>query len=65
MRDSEDYKGSPEIVRVADIEEAVGKAYSETEKGDIVTLSPACASFDRFPNFAARGNCFKDLVNKL
>ena len=65
VRDSKDYKGNPEIVRVKDIKEAVERAYNETEAGDIVTLSPACASFDCFPNFAARGNYFKELVNKL
>ena len=65
VRESADYNGAPEIVRVKDIKEAVERAYSETEAGDIVTLSPACASFDSFPNFAARGNYFKDLVNKL
>ena len=37
----------------------------DAESGDIVTLSPACASFDAFPNFVARGNYFKELVNKL
>ena len=35
------------------------------EKGDIVTLSPASASFDMYPNFAVRGNHFKDIVNRL
>ena len=65
VTDSNDYKGTPEIVRVKDIKEAVEMAYKETQSGDIVTLSPACASFDAFPNFAARGNYFKELVNKL
>jgi len=35
------------------------------ESGDIVTLSPACASFDKFANFEERGNYFKKLVNEL
>lgn len=65
VRDSADYKGCPEIIRVANIAEAVEKANQNTKDGDIVTLSPACASFDAFPNFAARGNYFKELVNKL
>ena len=47
------------------IEEAVNKAYSLTNKGDVVTLSPACASFDAFPNFMARGKYFKELVMDL
>ena len=33
--------------------------------GDIVSLSPACASFDCYPNFEARGRHYKDLVNAL
>ena len=65
VRSSEDYKGYPEIVRTKDIKEALEKTLQYTKSGDIVTLSPACASFDAFPNFAARGNYFKELVNKL
>lgn len=60
-----DYKGSPEIIKVADIKEAVELIHKRAEKGDIVTLSPACASFDAFANFEARGKYFKDLVNNL
>ncbi len=58
-------QGNPEIIRVADIAEAVKIAHERAVDGDIVTLSPACASFDAFPNFAARGNFFKEVVNKL
>ncbi len=65
VRDSADYKGTPEIIRVADIKEALMAAVENTKEGDIVTLSPACASFDAFPNFVARGNYFKELVNEL
>lgn len=57
--------GSPEIVRTKDIKEATVLASKRAKKGDIVTLSPACASFDAFPNFAARGNYFKEVVNSL
>lgn len=65
VKADENYNGKPEIIRVADIAEAVSQAYRDTKPGDIVTLSPACASFDAFPNFMARGNYFKELVNKL
>ena len=65
VRADKAYKGEPEIIRVADIAEAVAAAHKDAESGDIVTLSPACASFDAFPNFVARGNYFKELVNKL
>jgi len=53
------------ILHAADLAEAVRLADAEARAGDIVTLSPACASFDAFPNFEARGNCYKDLVNAL
>lgn len=60
-----EYNGCPEIVKVSDIKEALNIIHARAEKGDIVTLSPACASFDAFPNFEARGKYFKDLVNEL
>ncbi len=59
------YKGNPKIVRVDGIKAAVEKAHEMAVDGDIVTLSPACASFDAFPNFTMRGNYFKEVVNKL
>ena len=65
VRASLDYKGTPEIIHCENIEDAVNKAHECAKKGDIVTLSPACASFDAYPNFMARGNHFKELVNKL
>lgn len=65
VREDKSYSGNPEIIRVKDIAEAVEKASANAKSGDVVTLSPACASFDAFPNFAARGNYFKELVNKL
>lgn len=54
-----------EIILVNSLKEAVCKAKEIAAKGDIVTLSPACASFDLYPNFEARGNEFKDLINNL
>ena len=65
VREDKNYKGCPEIIRVENIAEAVEKANCDTKSGDVVALSPACASFDAFPNFVARGNYFKELVNKL
>ncbi len=54
-----------EIVIVNSMEEAVKVADNMAEKGDIITLSPACASFDMYPNFEIRGNEFKNIVNRL
>lgn len=65
LKNYEGYNGSPEIVRTKDIKEATIMAYKAARSGDIITLSPACASFDAFPNFAARGNYFKEVVNSL
>lgn len=56
---------NPTIIHVKNLEEAVSKAHENAVDGDIVTLSPACASFDAFPNFAVRGDKFKELVNRL
>ena len=55
--------GSPKIIEESEFEKAVIAAKNEAENGDIVILSPACASFDSFPNFEVRGNTFKSIVN--
>jgi UDP-N-acetylmuramoylalanine--D-glutamate ligase len=47
------------------LEGALCTAKDFAKHGDVVTLSPACASFDMFPNFEARGNKFKELVKNL
>lgn len=47
------------------LEEAVHIAFREAVKGDVVLLSPACASFDMFQNFEERGRRFKEIVWKL
>ena len=54
-----------DIETVSSLDEAVDVAKKIARSGDIVTLSPACASFDMFPNFMARGNVFKEIVNSL
>ncbi len=53
------------ILRAEDLPAAVRAAHAEARPGDIVTLSPGCASFDAYPNFEARGKHFKELVNAL
>lgn len=58
-------KGEPKIVRVNNMQEAVQAARDYAESGDIVSLSPACASFDMYRMFEDRGNHFKKLVNEL
>ena len=58
-------EGCPEILRVETMEEAVAAAAAHAQPGDIVSLSPACAAFDLYPNFEVRGRHFKEIVNKL
>ncbi len=53
------------VVDVTTMEEAVKYSQLLGEKGDIVLLSPACASFDLFENYMDRGNQFKDIVTSL
>jgi UDP-N-acetylmuramoylalanine--D-glutamate ligase len=50
--------------KLENLKEAVIFAKSNVEKGDIVLLSPACASFDQFDNFEHRGVVFKEYVNQ-
>lgn len=57
--------GYPMIIHAESMEDAVKKAQDISENGDIVTLSPACASFDLYPNFEVRGNHYKRLVKEL
>ena len=54
-----------EIIDVETYPEAVSLAQSRSGEGDVVILSPASTSFDRFANFMERGNVFKELVNQL
>ncbi len=64
VRNAPNYKDL-KIHRESDFKAAVLKAKDCAEDGDVVLLSPACASFDLFKNFEERGNTFKDIVNGL
>jgi len=48
-----------------DMKSAVFKAKELSKRGDVVLLSPGCASFDMFKNFEHRGEVFKEIVNSL
>ncbi len=52
-------------VIVADMKEAVLAAFSYAKAGDIILLSPACASLDMYKNFEQRGNVFRQEVEAL
>jgi UDP-N-acetylmuramoylalanine--D-glutamate ligase len=53
------------IIKASSLEDAVNIGRDKGMPGDIITLSPACASFDMFKNFEVRGNKFKEIVNNL
>jgi len=55
----------PETIRVSDMQAAVALASSRAQDSDIVLMSPASASFDKYKNFEARGKHFKELVAAL
>lgn len=55
----------PTIYRTATLDEAVELAASVAQVGDVVLLSPGCASFDAFTDFAERGARFRELVKQL
>lgn len=50
---------------VENLNEATNKAYELSNEDDVILLSPACASWDQYPDFETRGNEFKEIVNKL
>ena len=57
--------GFTNIMMADSLEEAMDISAGKARPGDAVLLSPACASWGMFPNYEARGNLFKKLVNKL
>ena len=59
-RDIGDYS---ETFLIGTFKEAVSIAYQKSRIGDVVILSPGCASFDYFNSYQERGNEFKDIVN--
>ena len=58
-------EGGLAILHADSLPEAVHLAQVAAGPGDIISLSPASASFDQYPNFEARGRYFKELVNAL
>jgi UDP-N-acetylmuramoylalanine--D-glutamate ligase len=56
---------APVIIDTHSITEAVKAAYKQAKNGDVVLLSPACASFDLFENYEDRGRQFKEVVREL
>ncbi|ETI67983.1 UDP-N-acetylmuramoyl-L-alanine--D-glutamate ligase [Neobacillus vireti] len=57
--------GIKTIKRVDNVDKAVPEAYRHSEPGDIILLSPACASWDQYKTFEVRGDIFIEAVHKL
>jgi UDP-N-acetylmuramoylalanine--D-glutamate ligase len=55
----------PQLFATDSLEDAVIKAKEWATNGDVVLLSPACASFDLFKNYEDRGDQFKNTVKRL
>jgi UDP-N-acetylmuramoylalanine--D-glutamate ligase len=53
------------IKRVDNVDKAVSEAYRYSESGDVILLSPACASWDQYKTFEVRGDIFIEAVHKL
>jgi UDP-N-acetylmuramoylalanine--D-glutamate ligase len=54
-----------EIIDTESMHDAVHASFSQADKGDVVLLAPACASFDLFKNYEDRGEQFKEAVRAL
>src|ERR1700722_11393582 len=54
-----------EIAHAETLENAIRKAHSVAQPGDVVLLAPACASFDQFKSYEHRGQVFKEIVHSL
>jgi len=59
------FRGTSPITKTTSMDDAVATARSLAQAGDVVLLSPACASFDWFKNYEQRGQVFKELVKNL
>jgi UDP-N-acetylmuramoylalanine--D-glutamate ligase len=59
------WEGTRPLYHAGSLKEAVEKADEIAQSGDVVMLSPACASFDMFENFEDRGDQFKNFVHNL
>jgi UDP-N-acetylmuramoylalanine--D-glutamate ligase len=57
--------GDVPTLKKTKLREAVESAYKDAHSGDVILLSPGCASFDEFANYKERGDFFKEIVRNL
>lgn len=65
IKDAAEKAGFTNSIIVKDMEACVREAYRMAEPGDVVLLSPACASWDMYTSFEQRGKHFKSCVQEL
>ncbi len=65
QRIEKELRGAVGLIHSGDLETAVHEAFRRAETGDVVLLSPACASFDQFQDYEHRGRMFKEIVARL
>jgi UDP-N-acetylmuramoylalanine--D-glutamate ligase len=65
LKEAADRVGIKKILRAESFRDAIELASQAAQNGDVVLLSPACASWDMFNNFEERGNLFKEIVGKM
>ena len=58
-------QNNKEVIILNNLQEATKKAYEISQEEDTILLSPACASWDQYPDFETRGEEFKNIVNNL
>jgi len=61
----EEFKDTAKIYEASSLEEAVNSSFHKAQYGDVVLLSPMCASFDMFKNYEERGDAFRNIVKEL
>lgn len=59
------WKNELPLEKIDDFNQCIHKAFYDSTPGDIILLSPACASFDKFKNYEERGEVFKQIVNSI
>lgn len=63
--DAAEQAGIEKTMKVVNVEQAVPEAYKFSNEGDVILLSPACASWDQYVSFELRGNAYMDSIEEF